>query len=118
MPDQPRRIQRSRAKGWRMPAGAVYVGRPTLWGNPFTIASAIETGFARDEEKARGFVVDCYRDWLTERGARTWWDGKEAAARRAAILDNLHQLRGHDLVCWCPLDCPCHAAVLLELANA
>jgi hypothetical protein len=30
-----RRIQRSRAKGWRMPEGAVYVGRPTLWGNPW-----------------------------------------------------------------------------------
>jgi hypothetical protein len=26
-------------------------------------------------------------------------------------------LRGRDLACWCPLDQPCHADVLLELAN-
>lgn len=31
----PKRIQRQRTKGWRMPAGCVYVGRPTKWGNPF-----------------------------------------------------------------------------------
>lgn len=28
----PKRIQRKRTKGWRMPPGAVYVGRPTKWG--------------------------------------------------------------------------------------
>lgn len=37
---------------------------------------------------------------------------------RRIILDRLHELRGHDLVCWCPLDSPCHADVLLELADA
>lgn len=31
----PERIQRRRVAGWRMPEGAVYVGRPTKWGNPF-----------------------------------------------------------------------------------
>ena len=30
-----RRIQRSRRKGFRMPENAIYVGRPTMWGNPF-----------------------------------------------------------------------------------
>ena len=30
----PKRIQRKRTKGWRMPADAIYVGRPTKWGNP------------------------------------------------------------------------------------
>lgn len=33
----PKRIQRQRKKGWRMPEGAVYVGRPSKWGNPFKI---------------------------------------------------------------------------------
>ncbi len=28
------------------------------------------------------------------------------------------ELRGKDLACWCPLDGPCHADVLLEIANA
>jgi hypothetical protein len=27
------------------------------------------------------------------------------------------QLRGHDLACYCPLDEPCHADVLLDVAN-
>lgn len=31
---------------------------------------------------------------------------------------SLDDLRGKDLCCWCPLDLPCHAEVLLELANA
>jgi hypothetical protein len=34
---QPKRIQRQRAKGWRMPEGAIYVGRPSQWGNPFDL---------------------------------------------------------------------------------
>lgn len=33
----PRRIQRSRTAGWRMPPGAVYVGRPSKWGNPYRV---------------------------------------------------------------------------------
>ena len=35
-----------------------------------------------------------------------------------AVKRLLEPLRGRDLVCWCPLDKPCHADVLLELANA
>jgi hypothetical protein len=27
------------------------------------------------------------------------------------------ELGGRDLVCWCPIDQPCHADVLLEIAN-
>lgn len=33
----PQRIQRKRTKGWKMPENTVYVGRPSKWGNPFTI---------------------------------------------------------------------------------
>lgn len=35
----PNRIQRERTTGWRMPEGAVYVGRPTKWGNPFRVVN-------------------------------------------------------------------------------
>jgi hypothetical protein len=38
----PERIQRRRAKGWRMPDGAVYVGRPTKWGNPWIVGTGID----------------------------------------------------------------------------
>src|SRR5581483_2823660 len=39
------RIQRSRAKGWRMPAGAIYVGRPTKWGNQFKVIECARLGW-------------------------------------------------------------------------
>lgn len=83
----PKRIQRKRTKGWRMPAGTVYVGRPTRYGNPFIGPEA----------------VTLYREYA------------EAGGLRGRCLK---ELRGKDLACWCPLNQPCHADVLLELANA
>ena len=90
----PKRIQRRRTKGWKMPVGAVYVGRPTKWGNPFTPGND------------RRWLVGSYRKYLI--------------ANQAYQTDHrlpLEELRGKDLACWCPLDQPCHADVLLELAN-
>ena len=90
----PKRIQRKRTKGWRMPEGAVYVGRPTKWGNPFSV-------FRGNYQRA----VGQYRYWLM------------ADEEGWAVLNDVGALRGKDLACWCPLDQPCHADVLLELAN-
>jgi len=90
----PNRIQRKRSKGWRMPAGALYVGRPSKWGNPFHVGPDCD---AED-------VVNAYEWWIREQGGRR-------------LLADLHELRGKDLACWCPLDEPCHADVLLRLAN-
>lgn len=73
--------------------GAVYIGRPSKWGNPFCIG----TDGTRDQ------VIAKYRAWLVERPALI------AAAKR--------ELRGKDLLCFCaPL--ACHGDVLHELANA
>ena len=52
---------------------------------------------------------------LTKQGRRAMWD--ELAERREAIWGAMDTLRGRDLACWCPLDQPCHADVLLDLAN-
>lgn len=101
----PKRIQRTRTKGWRMPEGAVYVGHPTKWGNPFKAGDPVtQTPFvyATSEVKDSAHAVALYRDYAHI----TVWVG-------ALIGD----LAGHDLACWCPLDQPCHADVLLELAN-
>ena len=100
----PKRIQRIRTKGWRMPEGAIYVGRPGRWGNPF--------GMDGPQRSRRQAANDC-RDWL----AGTLFPHFEQQ-RRQWILDNIEQLRDKDLACWCPLDEDCHADVLLELANA
>lgn len=90
----PQRIQRKRTKGWRMPEGAVYVGRPTKWGNPFISET-------KDERQT---VVEMYEDWinsLIERG----------------FFHNLDELRGKDLACWCAIGELCHADILLKKAN-
>lgn len=95
----PKRIQRKRSKGWRMPEGAVYVGRPTRWGNPYKIGFlCVDAQEAVDTFAGQLLVMqkddpEYFRRWLAP-------------------------LKGKDLACWCPLDKPCHADVLLRLANA
>jgi len=86
-----KRIQRKRSKGWRMPSNAVYVGRPTKFGNPFAVT------FFRSREEA----VAEYRSWL------------ERVMKKAPSF--LDELKGKDLACWCPLDKACHADVILEM---
>lgn len=118
--EQPQRIQRRRTKGWRKPGNAVIVSRPSRFGNPFTVAGAMEWGGAETTEQARELCTTAFRQWL--RGNRDWWMGPEADATRERILTDLPQLRGKDLACTCPLPADgqpdhCHAAVLLKLAN-
>jgi len=93
----PRRMVRTRNRGGS-PPGAVYVGRPTMWGNPFRL----------DEmEDAAGE----FRRWLLDPSR------KDHAERRREILRSIRRLRGKDLSCWCEQGAPCHADTLLELAN-
>lgn len=78
----------------KIPPDAVYVGRPSKWGNPYSIG----------KDGNREDVIAKYKKWLM-------------AQDQLPLLFCLSELRGKDLVCWCaPL--PCHADVLLELANA
>lgn len=112
----PKRIQRKRAKGWRMPENAVYVGRPTKWGNPYRV---VETGgiFAVFRETTLGPVpmatAHTERKMAQQEAVNLY--RRHVAFRLGSIL---HELRGKDLACWCRLGEPCHADVLIELANA
>ncbi|HEV7674480.1 MAG TPA: DUF4326 domain-containing protein [Candidatus Angelobacter sp.] len=108
---KPRRIQRKRIKGWKMPPNTVYVGRPTKWGNLWTVGrsncgcrSAGECMHDAFKCDTPAEAVDMFRKLVTE--------GRKLKFEAAA------ELRGKDLACWCPLDQPCHADVLLEIANA
>lgn len=103
---EPQRIQRKRTKGWRMPEGAVYVGRPTRWGNELR-ADMLDL-FDRPLGAQR--AVDLYRI-ATLRRIEDSDDGAEWADEWLAPL------HGRDLACYCSLDQPCHADVLLELAR-
>lgn len=122
---KPVRLQLSRRKGFNLQEhsrsinglDAVNVARPSKFGNPFTKTAAIESEYA-NEDTWREFVVECFSDWLgpTQQG-RDWWQGKEADKRKAAILDNLHELRGKNLACFCGPHDSCHADILLRICD-
>ena len=106
----PERIQRKRTKGWKMPADTVCVCRPGPFGNPFTAKAAEEAGYRNGPEMAViGFIKWLAGDPLYKRA--------DIDPGRDFILDNVALLRGKNLACWCPTDKPCHANVLLEMAN-
>jgi hypothetical protein len=116
--EAPKRIQRKRTKGWKMPAGAVYVGRPTKWGNPFHVTVAFsEDGAVFDDDFPCGIGVIAMLDEVMDLFKAY------AVGRHLSEKEWLTPLRGKDLACWCPLvdkngkPVPCHADVLLELAN-
>lgn len=91
----PERIQLRRTKGWRMPPNTVKVDRSTEWGNPFSVTPEYS-------------AEDAVRDF------RSYVEG--------GLLNGvgypLTALRGKNLACWCKPGEPCHADVLLEMANA
>ncbi len=107
----PQRIQRQRTKGWRMPPDTVYVGRPSRWGNPFE-ASALGLQGALS-----AYVVhlSAYFGWEARMFRRAFYP---LPVESTAFREWIAPLRGKHMACWCPLDQPCHADVLLELANA
>ena len=79
---------------------AIYVGRPSKWGNPFKIGdSGVVPHMGRIDRKE---AIRLYKDWL--------WRHPELEEQAK------QELKGKDLVCWCAPS-PCHADVLLELAN-
>ena len=93
----PVRVQRKRTKGWRMPENTVSVTRPGKWGNPYTIS---EMGSHED-------AVCKFEEMLVE-GFEDSYPMEDEIIR---------ELRGKNLACFCPLDQPCHADILLKLAN-
>ena len=122
---KPKRIQRRRTRGWKMPKGAVYVGRPTKWGNPMRV------GMYRDFTRAD--AVEHFKRWVNGQEAlnATEWGNGYGAELKEAIR---RELRGKSLACWCHLcerhkdgkplgiECsacdPCHADIELEIANS
>lgn len=114
----PERIQLSRAKGWRMPPGTIKVARPSKWGNPFTV-----------EEFGRDLAIALYRNSVQGYWSPGLFDGRTddpidrayalhtAFRKRFFTVDDTRRLRGWNLACWCKPGEPCHADVLLELAN-
>lgn len=162
----PGRIQRRRVKGWRMPEGAVYVGRGSKWGNPFQYrtpyglvrhlpndAATYEyegrisadgmshpyyhpDGHVTDYRvryATREEIVELYRRTILEpdRGMlgaypsnkghlATFWTGKRWESEHLTVTPEMirAELAGKVLACWCKDSDPCHADVLLAIANS
>jgi len=119
----PNRIQRKRTAGWTTPRDAlgrraVYVGRPTRWGNPWVVVET-QTGWAVNwvgpggwetasaetstRRAAHEIAVGLYREWLDSNADLT-------SRARAGLV-------GRDLMCWCAEHLPCHVDILLEIVN-
>ena len=84
-----------------MPPNTVCVSRPSNWGNRYTVADYYAAGNLGSLTAARQAVVDLFKDGMND-------------YFRELVK---HHLRGKNLACWCPFDQPCHADVLLKIAN-
>ena len=135
----PVRIQRKRTKGWRLPPNTVCVTRPGKWGNPFNFSSsdncwnALALGCRGDRLGRQEASVKAFRQWISDpRGRIAEMDfgvvieakgktvpiGPRAKAGLAPSIEEIKaELRGKNLACYCKPGDPCHADVLLDIAN-
>jgi len=121
----PTRIQRRRTKGWKMPPHTVIVDRSSGFGNPFPVSKAKSTSmgvtsdvwvvgtwegpamwFKDTKHEAHKLAVSAFRTWI------------EHPPQAKLLASVKSKLRGKNLACWCKPDEPCHADVLLEIANS
>lgn len=125
----PERVQLRRTKGWKMPPNTVIVDRRTVFGNP---SACRKHGCKRnpcaccDMSGEDYCCLDVFREYvmsgLEGRPSRTATfnvacDAVAGYPHRTELIRRLPELRGKNLACWCALNRPCHADVLLELAN-
>ena len=110
----PLRIQRRRVKGWRMPENTVSVCRPGKWGNPFVVSADKKrlAHYADYKKNVDGWSGWPVADAITAVKAFKWLNRHKYTCEQIAT-----QLRGKNLACYCKLSEPCHADVLLEIAN-
>lgn len=97
---KPQRVKLSRKRGWRKPPNTVVVSRPTRWGNMYKVRY-----FVKATDAERSAMVENFEAHLLS-GELVY-----------STEDVKRELRGKNLACWCPLDKPCHADVLLRIAN-
>ena len=124
-PAKPIRLQLSRAKGFRLQDASIAanglpaanVARPSRFGNPFIVKECREAGFVGDDAAIAARCVEAFRAWLDTPYWRGNWDGVESEHKREGMRAGLAGLRGKNLACWCAPAAPCHADILLKLAN-
>lgn len=99
----PRIWNRSRDKQ-RIPTDAVYVGRPTKWGNPWS-----DKPSSIDTVTVVGSKIEAVAKFVE-------WIMSDTPYTKQLRRDARQELVGKDLICWCAPD-DCHAEIWLEIAN-
>ena len=115
----PKRIQMSRQKPWREDnPDAIVVDRSTKYGNPFRIGTVAEVILVGPHGSKHPHSVRIDSAQAAVDNFTAWIPGfQEVVDALRPSKSEIAELTGHDLACWCPLDQPCHADVLLEIAN-
>lgn len=117
---KPQRMQVSRKAGFDLQAAsralnglpAKLVTRPGKWGNPFSI-DEVATRYDLDRAAAQAKAVELAGEWL-----RGTLDKKLSPGPAPSLEEIRAELKGHNLACWCKPGTPCHADILVELANS
>lgn len=138
MMSAPHRIQRQQTKGWRLPRNSVFVGGGSAWASPFKVGVTQVRMPALDgspwelearTRKVSGQQHPYFHPVVPGQKMRTTWHQVEFATAEQCVelyrhmisMTDLRVLRtelaGKNFVCWCPTGHPCHADILLELAN-
>ena len=117
---RPQRITFHRVKGFDLQGTsralnglpAKMVTRPGKWGNPFEIKAVAER-FGRDAVAAQARAVALHGQWL----AGSLDPALDPGYSPPPLPEIVAELGGHNLSCWCKPGAPCHADLLIELAN-
>ncbi len=121
----PERVQLSRAKGFKLPASAIMVSRPTIWGNPYPVKVwGLDLSMTLFGESARGFWSPRHVEHLSDADVAIIYRAHSDFGRRfhlrfgcGAVEAARSLLRGRDVACWCKADERCHGDTWLEIAN-
>ena len=116
---KPQRMQVSRKAGFKLQEASMalnglpakLVTRPGPWGNPFSI-DEVAAKYKLDRAAAQAKAVAMAEEWL-----RGTLDKKQSPGPPPSREVIRTELAGHNLACWCKPGSPCHANVLIELAN-
>ncbi len=107
----------------RLPISVRYVGRPTVWGNPYRVVKGRSglLGVITPDERVVNLRTDCTAPEAARvavRGFQHWLDHLDRSKPRAVLARHLAPLVTADVLsCWCPLDAPCHADTLCDLVG-
>jgi hypothetical protein len=125
---KPKRIQRRRVKGWKMPENTVSITRPGKWGNPFKVGHHINEKIVRITDplildecfivKDKAHAIELYRMYITGDYKTDYL--KKAASMLYELTTKkfiIKELKGKNLACFCREGEPCHGDVLLKIAN-